>query len=270
MKHSEIMTVLKELHKVTGFRVSLHGADYNEIAAYPTEPLPFCKAINSFPEEHKRCMECDRSACERATESRESYIYECHFGLTESVSPLYNFGELTGFLMMGQIAQSERKASEAKEKAKATLGVEDGSVSTIPTVSGDLIHSYAKIMEICARYLTLSGALEEQKPSFAARAKRYIHENLREKILISDICRDIGCSKSTLITSFMKEYGTTVNAYITDERLRMAKRLLLGTEMSLAEISSETGFSDQAYFSRVFTAREGVSPRKYKRSNKNV
>lgn len=270
MNHSEITTVLKELHNVTGFRVSLHGADYREIAAYPTEALPFCKAVNSFPEEHKRCMECDRSACERATEMRESYIYECHFGLTESVSPLYNFGELTGFLMMGQIAQSEKKASEAVRRAKAVLGVDEEFISSIPTVSGNLIHSYAKIMEICARYLTLSGALEETKPSFSARAKRYIHENLGGKILISDICREIGCSKSTLITSFMKEYGTTVNAYITDERVRMAKRLLLGTELSLAEIASEVGFSDQAYFSRVFTARVGESPWKYKKTNKNI
>jgi hypothetical protein len=35
MNKTEIVTVLYELHKITGFRISLHGADYTEIAAFP-------------------------------------------------------------------------------------------------------------------------------------------------------------------------------------------------------------------------------------------
>ena len=30
------------------------------------------------------------------------YIYKCHFGLNEAIMPLYSYGSLTGYLMMGQ------------------------------------------------------------------------------------------------------------------------------------------------------------------------
>lgn len=53
MKKQEIVSVLSELHKITGFRVSLHGADYSEIAAYPETKSEFCKRLQMKPEEYK-------------------------------------------------------------------------------------------------------------------------------------------------------------------------------------------------------------------------
>ena len=129
MNKTEIVTVLYELHKITGFRISLHGADYGEIAAYPERMLPFCEKIHSIHGEHERCLECDRIACRRALEAKATHIYSCRFGLTEAVSPLYNFGTLTGFLMMGQITktsltdvsqnQSLRKLSRMRREPNA-------------------------------------------------------------------------------------------------------------------------------------------------------
>ena len=266
MDKKEILTVLRELHNVTGFRVSLHGADYTEIAAYPERALPFCASIHGFTGELSKCVECDRLACKRAIESRESVIYKCRYGLTESVSPLYNFGELTGFLMMGQIAECEEDKWHAEGLAKKLLGEQVAKhAADIPTVKEGLVRSYAKIMEICARYLTLSGAVEAKKPSIGARAKKYISENYSRKILIKDICEHLGCSKSTLINTFSAEYGITVNAFITALRLDEAAKLAQATDMSIFEIASATGFSDQAYFSRVFSSRYGISPGKYKK-----
>ena len=94
-------------------------------------------------------------------------------------------------------------------------------------------------------------------------AKKYIFDNYRSKITISDICEDIGCSKSTLITSFKKEYGTTVNNYITDVRLNEAVSMLYSGDRHIGEIATETGFSDQSYFSKVFSAKYGIPPSEY-------
>ena len=45
MNKQEIVSVLAELNRITGFRVSLHGANYEEIAAYPEKLLPFCLRV---------------------------------------------------------------------------------------------------------------------------------------------------------------------------------------------------------------------------------
>lgn len=263
MNKQEIITVLCELNKITGFRISLHGADFREIAAYPEEPLPFCSAVNQLRDEHTRCMDCDTNACLMAIKTRATYIYKCRFGLTEAVSPLYNFGTLTGFLMMGQVAENKDEAIRAEHIMRTLIGKSQDTVGLsekIPVVKSELIGSYVKIMTICAQYLTLSNAMPSASKSYADLAKEYIHDHISDKISISDICKKLGCSKSTLLTGFKNKYGTTVGNYITECKLRAAAELLLEGKKSINTIAAETGFSDQSYFSKVFSAHYGAPP----------
>jgi AraC family carnitine catabolism transcriptional activator len=44
----------------------------------------------------------------------------------------------------------------------------------------------------------------------------------------------------------------------------LAKRLLETTELDVSEISTRTGFQTVQHFSRVFSKRAGVSPKKYR------
>ena len=268
MNKGEIITVLSELNKITGMRISLHGQDYKEIAAYPQSSLPFCKAVHSISDEHKMCVDCDKIACDKALSSRGTYIYKCRYGLTEAVSPLYNFGTLTGFLMMGQCAESAAGAELACKKIEEKLSSDAPSADMIPIVGTEMLASYAKIMTICAQYLTLSNAMPSERPGAAELAKRYILENLSEKFTISDICKSLNCSKSTLLSSFRKKYGTTVNTYVTEARLELAKKLLCEGK-NVGEAAIECGFGDQSYFSKVFSGKYGTPPSIYKTEFKN-
>ena len=265
MKKQEIISVLAELHKITGFRVSLHGADYSEIAAYPETKSEFCKRLQMKPDEYKKCVACDKNACREALSKRSTYIYKCRYGFTEAVSPLYNFGTLTGFLMMGQVFDGHGSTEKYIDRICDKLGDSyRSSLTEVPSVRPDMIQSYVKIMTICAQYLTLSNAISSEKPTVAEMAKRFIHENFSEKIGIKEICDEIGCSKSTLITSFKKTYGTTVNRYLSDVRLEEAIKMLASGKKNIGEISEATGFSDQSYFSKVFSAKYGIPPSEYK------
>ncbi len=271
MNKQEIVTVLEELNKISGFRISLHDADYTEIAAYPENMNLFCAAVHQNSEEHKKCVECDRAACLTAQKSGETYIYRCRHGLTEAVSPLYHFGTLTGFLMMGQVATSE----DDKKTAKGALDMllpssEDKEKVTekIPILDAEMVSSYVKIMTICAEYLTLSNAVSAQKSSVAERAKRYINKNIDKKFSIADICAFLECSKSTLLTTFKRTYGVTVNTYITDRKLDKAKALLSSNKKSISDIAYECGFSDQSYFSKVFSKKFGTPPSEYRNHDK--
>ena len=267
MNKQEIVTVLYELHKISGFRISLHSVDYTEIAAYPERALPFCELVNRDLREHKLCTECDRRACLEAERRGSTYIYKCRFGLCEAVSPLYNFGVLSGFLMMGQISESGISATDAEQRMRRFIKKAHASADVlleIPSVRSDMISSYVKIMTICAQYLTLSNFTETATPPREELAKKYINDNLSKKITLDDICRHIGCSRSTLLTSFRKSSGITVNDYIVSARLVRARQLLLEGRMTIGEIALEVGFSDQSYFSKVFVLKYGVTPSEYK------
>jgi AraC-like DNA-binding protein len=168
--------------------------------------------------------------------------------------------------MMGQVAESDGCAKAALGLADKLLSDRDGESSDIITViDPDMISSFVKIMTICAEYLTLSNSVIGEKRTVAEEARRYITENLDKKIGITDICKRVGCSKSTLLTTFKKEFGTTVNSFINDQRLRKAEGLLYEGKMSVAEVSCECGFSDQSYFSKVFATKMGCAPGDYRR-----
>ena len=268
MKKNEIVSVLYELYKITGFRMSLHDVDFAEIAAYPPKELPLCSLIHSFDGEIRKCEMGDSEAFKTVNQTKETLIYKCRYGLTEAVSPLYNFGILTGYLMMGQIGD-EKTDFQRIEEELLLLGADKNGIESAlletKSVSSDMTHSFVRIMTICAQYLTLSNAMPGVKPTVAEAAKKYIHENIDKKITIKDICENVGCSKTTLIASFKKEFGKTVNTAITEAKLDEAEKLLSSRDMSINDIAIATGFLDQSYFSKVFLAKHGVSPSEYRK-----
>ena len=269
MTKDKIISVLADLHRITGFRVSLHGADYGEIAAYPQAKCELCRLVQGVAGEYENCVNSDRASCKSAIDKREAHIYKCRYGMTEAVSPLYNFGTLTGFLMMGQVYECEADR-ERGAMAMISAGLDEDEVrklmKMIPTASPELIPSFVRIMTICAQYLTVSHAIPSNKPTIAHLAKEYIYLHFHTKIDINRICREIGCSKSALLSAFKKEYGTTVNAYITEVRLDEALHMLRHGERRVGEIALLCGFSDQSYFSKVFSAKYGIPPSEYRQA----
>ncbi len=266
MTKEEISSVLAELHNITGFRVSLHGADYSEIAAYPKEKCSLCRLVHGVPSEYEKCVASDKAACRSAIDKRDTHIYKCRFGMTEAVSPLYNFGTLTGFLMMGQVYENRENMAYWRETF-SKLGIGDAlldeALAKVRRVDSGMVESLVKIMTICAQYLTLSHAIPKSKPSVAQLAKEYISSHFHRKVTIQLICNEIGCSKSALITAFKREYGTTVNQYLNEVRLFEAVHLIENGECTIGEVAEACGFSDQSYFSKVFSARYGVPPSEY-------
>lgn len=269
MNTEEVKDVLAELHRISGFRISLHNLHFEEIAAYPDTHIPFCTFVHGDATEYERCRACDRLGATAALRTGKTNIYKCRYGLIEAVSPLYNFGILTGYLMMGQIRPDTEEAARDCDLLTHALIPDavkrEELLSAVPAVREDLIPSYAKIMRICAEYLTLSNAVPAQNPGIAILAKKYLSENFREKVVLGDVCRALCCSKSTLLTAFRKAYGTTVNAYLCDLRLREAERQLYVKGKSLGEIAVAVGFNDQSYFTKVFTQKYGISPSEYRK-----
>ncbi len=272
MKHDEIVSILCELHSISGFRVSLHGTDFEEIAAYPVDRLPFCAAVQKNPKEYAKCVACDKDACKKVENAAETLIYKCRYGLTEVICPLYNFGTLTGYIMMGQTGDEKIDTGAliaAISGVTESLGEARDLVSKIPVISSDKLSSFVKIMTICAEYMTLTNALPSRSPRIPELAKIYMHEHFSEKITIKEMCKVLGCSKSALLTSFKNEYGTTLNNYLCRIRIGEAQRLLKTTNMTISAVAEATGFYDQSYFSKVFSAKLGITPSDYRKEKAN-
>lgn len=59
-----------------------------------------------------------------------------------------------------------------------------------------------------------------------------------------------------------------VNDYINKYRMEKAMVLIKQTELSIAEIAEQVGFSTSRYFSTAFKQHTGQTPTQYKEKNK--
>jgi AraC-like DNA-binding protein len=84
-------------------------------------------------------------------------------------------------------------------------------------------------------------------------------------ILVGDVAAACGMSRSSFMRGFRETTGTTPMQWLTRLRIETAKKLLGDSELSLAEIGARCGFADQSHFTRVFSARTGVSPGAWRR-----
>ncbi|MBQ8173940.1 MAG: helix-turn-helix transcriptional regulator [Clostridia bacterium] len=96
-------------------------------------------------------------------------------------------------------------------------------------------------------------------------AIEYIHAHVANDLTVEQICREAHVSKFHFCRLFKETIGLTVMDYVLSTRLLQAKTLLRTTTLPIGEISERCGFSSISYFSRVFRAEEGVSPRAYRR-----
>lgn len=163
-KNLELTDILKQLYIVSGFRMSLYDADMNLLGAYPKELTSFCALVQQNPKALELCHKYDALAAKRALETEEAYLYQCHCGLYEAVAPLYHFGVLSGYLMMGQTIDTQDTSREHVYQSALHYvpnhQLLKAAVHAIPSRGREQILSCISIMEICAAYLSLNNYLK--------------------------------------------------------------------------------------------------------------
>ena len=97
---------------------------------------------------------------------------------------------------------------------------------------------------------------------------QYIGRSLSETITIDDVAAYVGKSNSYVSVTFKKEMGISLGNYITECKVKEAKRLLRHTDKSIADISTYLCFSNQSHFQNVFKKVTGSTPQKYRSSFK--
>lgn len=99
-----------------------------------------------------------------------------------------------------------------------------------------------------------------------ARMQRYIEDNARSSFSVADMAEYMGVGSGEFSRMFTLTFGTTPHQYVLDERIRLAKSLLVTTSKSITEISREVGFTAASHFASTFRQRTGVTATEYRRN----
>lgn len=100
-------------------------------------------------------------------------------------------------------------------------------------------------------------------PPCVARALLRLNAAPELPVTLADLAVLSGVSRFQLLRGFARAVGTTPHAYLLQQRVRLAQRLLAAGRFP-AEAAAEAGFADQSHLTRAFGRQLGVTPARYR------
>lgn len=108
---------------------------------------------------------------------------------------------------------------------------------------------------------------QQEAPNHAIHVvKKYIMEHYKENLSLSLLAEKVYLSTRYLSAMFIQETGCGLNKYIKNVRMDEAKKLLLNSNMKVADICQQVGYSNVSYFCKSFKDSFGMTPDKYRES----
>lgn len=267
----KLRKVLQDFHILTGLTCSVFDANFNQILFYPQPMATLCARIKSTPQGRLRCQESDMHACLAAAEKRAPYTFTCHAGLVDTATPIIYDGEIIGYMMFGQAVDTEGVFVNKENVMRhcKRYGI-DESISgalydELPILDHVKFHAASNILHMCASYLHLRQIVKVEKNELVSGIDAYIDANLDKSLSLEELCEAFSLSKRRIYELFHAYFKTTVTSYILQKRLERAKALLATTDLSVAQISEQVGFTDYNYFIRLFKKKTGYTPLKFRK-----
>ena len=99
------------------------------------------------------------------------------------------------------------------------------------------------------------------------RAEELLREHLDGSVRLSELARECGLSVTHFARSFKASFGVSSHRWLVERRIELAKQLLIQTREPLVAVAIQSGFTDQAAFTRTFHQTVGISPGRWRREH---
>ncbi len=145
------------------------------------------------------------------------------------------------------------------------LDISGASLSAMGAVeqAGSLQEAIEAFQKFCAGLADAVAARSRYSDEIRA-ALLYIHRNYKHDINLNQVAQNVNLSAGYLSNLFKKEVGDNFVSYLNHIRIEKAKKLLADSNLKAYDIASQVGFTDSAYFCKVFKKAAGCSPVQYR------
>lgn len=118
-----------------------------------------------------------------------------------------------------------------------------------------------------ATLCSLREAASRQPVAFSAEIVRYVDANFtRPELYLKSVTEHFNLSEKALQLAVRDATGMSFAEYLETRRLEMACRLLLQTDLSVAEVAEQSGFALYNTFYKSFKRHFDCSPNEYRQS----
>lgn len=111
--------------------------------------------------------------------------------------------------------------------------------------------------------VTSTNTSSQRQNQYILPSLHYIEKNYRTCTL-EKAAETLGLHPNYLSALLKKATGSTFNEIVQKERLAVSERLLLNSDLSVAEIADMTGYHNMSFFYRIFQKKNGCLPGEYR------
>lgn len=119
------------------------------------------------------------------------------------------------------------------------------------------------LCEFSQQVISVLEQMTSSKYELGEKVKRYVRENVNERIMLQDVADAVSILPSYLSALFKKEYGQNLVDYINAQKMERAKELIREGRYRIYEISYMLSFENAYYFTKVFKRHTGMTPKEY-------
>lgn len=266
--------LLKSFYHISNVRYSLADTN-NNLLCFSSEFSSFCSAMNGNEEGHCRCKQSDGDAIAHAAKMAEPYYtYRCHAGLLETIIPIRQHGDVIAYIMFGQMIESGDAEAQWQDTARRISWLVDwasyrNDFMKLQRLDRTTIQSCAEVLNACSSYICMEGLVRSASMSDEQQLHFFISHHYTEQLSLDKIAKALSMSK-TKLCGVASRQGTTVMAMVNQKRMEEAKRFLRNRNDRISEISYLVGIRDYNYFTKLFKAYTGETPRAYQERFRKV
>ncbi|WP_162915788.1 AraC family transcriptional regulator [Paraflavitalea soli] len=142
-----------------------------------------------------------------------------------------------------------------------------------PYYEENLQHFITLVLNMLARNVAdsiLSTAASPEPEPLINRMLLHVHENIHssDKLRISYLAKHFNLSANYVGEYFRKLTGESLQHYITQYKIQLVQHRLANSPLTVSQIATELGFSDESHLSRQFRKHTGgISPVEYRKKN---
>ncbi len=263
--------------------VNIHGEEISERFNFST----FCQKMRQDPKRYQQCMQSDRRGGLKASADNKPCVYRCHAGLTDFSIPMIIEGHLVGFVLCGQVRLQDDESNslldildfheEWSKNQELNKYYQD-----IPVVDFQKVQASAQLLQLivdnCIRkhinlmVIDATDTDHEPKSLHSAacydhkikKALRYIDNHFCDDLKLEDVAAHVYLSPYYFSKLFKKQQGIGFNAYLNKHRMLHAQKMLTNSDLPIAIIAKNLGFSQTSYFCKVFRKICEMTPQEFR------
>lgn len=208
-------------------------------------------------------------------------LFWLHPGIAHSYGPAAGTSWHERWALFGGLAAEALLRAGAVEPRYPISAIGDGreTASLFATLHGDFLDDYRLApLAAGATLQRLIARTGRHRPPAGGRARRGDLEAavaaLRERAFgpvdLMALAAEFGFSAASFRRRMHEVHGSAPKALLMQWRCARAKELLATSELSVEAVAASVGFEDAYYFSRVFSAREGLAPSTFRRHQRRT